>query len=57
MILDFSSREELRLFLNQRGDWRAWLSGLRSCKDRIFIKDEPILDMEIEQIMEDKTND
>ena len=53
MHMCFSSREELRLFLNQRGDWRAWLASLRSCKDRIFIKDEPILDIEIEQIMEE----
>ena len=56
MIMQFSSKEELRLFLTRKGDWKAWVKNLKKQGDRIFVgakilDSEPMTKDDLEELM------
>ena len=56
MKMLFTSRQELKSFLQNQPDWKKWLSFLKRCGDRVFCGDnmlvaEPMTEAEIEELM------
>ena len=54
--MQFSSKEELRLFLTRKGDWRAWFKTLKKSNDRLFVGNtivdsEPMTKDDLEELM------
>lgn len=50
----FSSRDELKTFLNNKGDWKRWLKMTRACNDKILVEREPMTDKDINNLMKGK---
>lgn len=57
MKMLFTTRQELKSFLQNKPDWKKWLASLKKSGDRVFCGDnmlvaEPMTESEIEQLME-----
>ena len=56
MKMLFSSRKELKSFLQKQSDWKKWLASLKKGGDRVFCGDnmlvaEPMTESDIEELM------
>ena len=56
MKMLFTSRQELKSFLQKQSDWKKWLASLKKCGDRVFCGDnmlvaEPMTESDIEELM------
>ena len=51
MYMAFSTEDELRLFLTNKGDWKAWLKKQKVYGDRISVNGVVKTDNEIKAIM------
>lgn len=56
MKMLFTSKDELKKFLQKKPDWETWVSSLKKDGDRIFcgknmLSAEPMTESEIRQLM------
>ena len=56
MKMLFTSKDELKKFLQKKPDWETWVSSLKKGGDRIFcgknmLSAEPMTESEIRQLM------
>ena len=53
MYMAFSDKSELRIFLNNKKDWRKWLEQQRAYGDKITIEGKRLTDKQIEKLMKE----